>query len=53
MVWNSGISKANTKSIERIQKSAVKMILKDKYKNYEDALRYLNIDTLSERRNIL
>ena len=51
VVWNSGISKANTKSIERIQKSAVKMILKDKYKNYEDALRYLNIDTLSERRN--
>ena len=51
VVWNSGITKANRKSIERIQKAAWKVILKDKYKNYEDALKYLNMDNLNERRN--
>ena len=50
MVWHSGISKQNRKSIERIQKAAVKVILKNKFTNYEDALKYLNLDSLNDRR---
>ena len=38
------------KSIERIQKAAVKVTLKNKFRNYEDGLIYLKIDDLNERR---
>ena len=31
VVWHSSLSKSNISDIERIQKSAVKVILKDKY----------------------
>ena len=39
--------------LERVQKSALKLILGDKYLNYENALKTLNIDTLDERREKL
>ena len=37
-------------SIERIQKASVNIILKNNYKDYESALKMLNLDTLCERR---
>ena len=40
----------NSEDLERTQKSFVKMVLKNKYKNYEDGLEKLNLDTLADRR---
>ena len=36
--------------MERVQKVACKLILKEKYKSYEQALKYLDLDTLKQRR---
>ena len=52
-VWHSSLSKTNENDIERVQKSAVKLILKEKYENYESALKLLNLDTLFKRREKL
>ena len=38
---------------ERVQKNALRNILKDKYENYENAKRILKIETLYERRKNL
>ena len=53
VVWHSSLSKNNISDIERIQKSAVKIILKDQYKDYNSALKQLNLQTLSRRREVL
>ena len=37
-------------SLERIQKSSFKIILKEHYKDYEHALKLLNMQTLFDRR---
>ena len=37
-VWTGNLTKANILSIERVQKSAMKIILGTEYSNYEDAL---------------
>ena len=39
--------------MERIQKSALKVILKEKYKDYKSALSDLNLEFLSDRRENL
>ena len=52
-VWNSSLTRGNEKDIERVQKSALRLILKEKFTNYEDALLSLNIKTLRERRKVL
>ena len=53
VVWNSSLSQNNISDIERIQKAAVKVILKEKYKDYSSALSELNLETLSKRREML
>ena len=52
-VWHSGLSDENKQDLERIQKSALKVILKDSYKSYEHALNVLEMETLDDRREIL
>ena len=52
-VWSGGLTKGNEKDIERIQKSAVRLILGNKYTTYQEALHKLNIETLKERRKYL
>ena len=52
-VWNSGLTEENVKDIERVQKSALKLILAEKYKNYKNALNILELETLVDRRKIL
>ena len=42
IVWHSSLSQKNTDDLERIQKSALKVILKEKYKDYKSALCDLN-----------
>ena len=39
--------------IERVQKSAVKLILRDKYNDYKAALKVLNLESLFLRRERL
>ena len=39
--------------LERVQKIALKIILKEKYKNYENALNTLELETLKYRREKL
>ena len=52
-VWHSSLSKCNESDLERVQKSALKVILRDEYKSYKDALKILNIESLFERRELL
>ena len=50
VVWHSGLTDEQTKDLERLQKCALKVILKNSYKNYIDACKKLNILTLAQRR---
>ena len=52
-VWHSSLSKNNEDDLERVQKSALKVILKDKYIDYKSALQQLNIESLFDRRESL
>ena len=52
-VWSSSLTVECQKDIERVQKIALKIILKDQYKSYENALKLLDLETLTERRSIL
>ena len=50
VVWHSSLSQKNRNDLERVQKSAVRCILGDNYKGYEDALGKLKLVSLEERR---
>ena len=51
VVWHTSLSQKNRNDLERVQKSAVRCILKERYKGYEDALEKLGLVTLNERRD--
>ena len=53
VVWHSGLSEKNRVDLERVQKSAVKIILNERDIHYEDALKKLNLQTLDKRREKL
>ena len=53
VVWASALTQGEIRQIERVQKVALKNILKEKYHSYEKALQLTNITTLQERRNKL
>ena len=50
VVWHSSLSDGNRKSLERVQKAALKIILKNHYNSYEDALKILKMESLEDRR---
>ena len=52
-VWHSSLTQDNKNDLERMQKTALKIILGNKYKSYRDALTLLEIDSLEERRENL
>ena len=52
-VFHSMLTQENKEDIERIQKIVLKIILKDKYEDYEQACKIMNIDTLESRRKKL
>ena len=52
-VWHSGLTEENCQDLERIQKTALKIILSEEYKSYENALNILEIEKLAERREML
>ena len=51
--WHPGLTKIQTKDIERIQKMSFKIILGQNYVNYEHACNYLSEKTLEEWRQKL
>ena len=53
VVWNSSITKGEQLDIERVQKCALRIILKDKYMSYESSLKLCGLETLEFRRNKL
>ena len=50
VVWSSAITQEEKDDLERIQKAAVKVITGNKYEDYEEALKWLNMTTLDQRR---
>ena len=53
VVWNSSITKGEQLEIERVQKCALRIILKENYSSYENSLKICGLDTLKTRRNQL
>ena len=49
-VWFSSITNEESEALESVQKTACKLILKNKYTTYEDALEILKLDELKSRR---
>ena len=52
VVWSAGISKQNERELERVQKVSVRLI-SGNYKSYTEALKNLELETLTKRREIL
>ena len=52
-VWHSGLTEENSQDLERIQKSALRIILQESYSSYENALNLLGLETLHDRREAL
>ena len=50
VLWHSSLTEEDRDNIERVQKNALRTILKGRYNNYENALDLLNLETLGERR---
>ena len=52
-VWHSSLTKENRQDLERVQKAALKVILRSEYKDYEDALRITGLQSLDKRREMI
>ena len=53
VVWHSLITGEDSTGIERVQKTALRLILRDQYFDYASALEVTGLDKLSERRTQL
>ena len=53
VVWHSSLTVANELAIERVQKVSLRIILGERYVDYENALKLTNLKTLTERRQEL
>ena len=52
-VWHSSLSLQNREDLERVQKSAVRLILGNQFKGYKKALQILEMENLDDRRKNL
>ena len=52
-VWHSSLTEDNKNDLERVQKTALKVILGERYKTYNQALNLLELESLSDRRENL
>ena len=50
VVWHSSLTEENKEDLERVQRSAMKIILGPKYQSYKKALDVLDLEALDERR---
>ena len=53
VVWHSSLTENNRSDLERVQKTALKIILGGKYISYEQALQKLDLENLDDRRKSL
>ena len=53
VVWHSSITEEEIRSIERVQKTALRIILGEDYSDYSSALEITGLSTLNERRTTL
>ena len=53
VVWHSSLTEAGRTDLERVQKIALRIILKDLYISYESALKKVGLETLDERQKYL
>ena len=52
-VWNSGLTEESSQDLERIQKTALKIIMQEEYISYENALNKIDLENLVDRRESL
>ena len=50
VVWGTSLTQENIENLERTQKTFTKLVLREKFKSYENALLLLNMDNLETRR---
>ena len=50
VVWHFALTEQNREDLERVQKSACKIILRNKYETYQKSLEILDLDNLNQRR---
>ena len=53
VVWHSSLTKKNRQDLERVQKAAVRVIMGQSYSTYKNGLKFLKLDTLEKRRELL
>ena len=53
VVWHSSLTQGQILELERVQKVALRIILKEEYECYSDALDQFSLQTLSDRRKQL
>ena len=52
-VWHSSLTSENRQDLERVQKAALKVILRGNYDSYENALKVSGLPSLDERREMM
>ena len=50
VVWHSSLTFEDSNNLERVQKSAIKIILNEQYEDYDKGLEILNLQSLYNRR---
>jgi len=53
VLWHYGLTEKNKNDLERVQKSALRIILGKRYTTYSDALNLLDLESLEDRRKSL
>ena len=53
VLWGSSITEENKFDLERVQKNSCRIILGEKYEDYQKSLEEIGLETLDERRKIL
>ena len=53
VVWHSSLRQEDSLKLERVQKIALRIVMKDSYVSYENALEYTKLQTLEARRSQL
>ena len=53
VVWHSSLTEQQKSDLERVQRSALKIILGSRYQSYRKALDILNLEPLEQRRKFL
>ena len=53
VIWGKSLTYDNILDLERVQKNVLRIILKEEYNGYDEGLKLLNMEKLSERREKL